>query len=69
MRFTRIRGTIFRRQPVDSHNIAIESEIEEAVIEGIELRILAAPIKVLSSKGKIKAIECIRMKLGDKRRP
>ena len=45
---------------------AIETEIEEAVIEGIDLKILAAPIKILSRNGKIEAIECIRMKLGDK---
>ncbi len=44
---------------------AIKSEIEEAIIEGIDIQLLVTPIKVLSSNGKIKAIECIRMELGD----
>ncbi len=44
---------------------AIKSEIEEAIIEGIDIQFLAAPTKVLSSNGKIEAIECIRMELGD----
>jgi len=44
---------------------AIKSEIEEALLEGIEIQFLAAPIKVLSDNGKIKGIECIRMKLSD----
>jgi NADH-quinone oxidoreductase subunit F len=44
---------------------AIESEIEEALEEGIDIQYLAAPIKVLSDNGKLKAIECIRMRLSD----
>jgi NADH-quinone oxidoreductase subunit F len=44
---------------------AIKSEIEEAIIEGIDIQFLAAPTKVLSSNGKVEAIECINMELGD----
>jgi len=44
---------------------AIKSEIEEAIIEGIDIQFLAAPTKVMSSNGKIEAVECINMELGD----
>jgi len=44
---------------------AIKSEIEEAIMEGIDIQFLAAPTKVLSSHGKIEAVECISMELGE----
>jgi NADH-quinone oxidoreductase subunit F len=44
---------------------AIESEVDEAIIEDIDIQFLVVPTKVLSSNGKIEAIECVRMKLGD----
>jgi len=44
---------------------AIPSEVDEAILEGVEIQFLVAPTKVLSSNGKIKAVECIRMELGD----
>jgi NADPH-dependent glutamate synthase beta subunit-like oxidoreductase len=44
---------------------AAKEEIEEAIKEGIEIQFLVAPTRVLSEKGKLKQIECIRMKLGD----
>ncbi len=44
---------------------AIKSEIEEAIIEGIDIEFLTAPTTVLSSNGKMNAVECIRMELGD----
>jgi hypothetical protein len=44
---------------------AIKSEIEEAIVEGIDIQFLAAPTKVMSSNGKIEAVECINMELGD----
>ncbi|MDH5742808.1 MAG: FAD-dependent oxidoreductase [Candidatus Aminicenantes bacterium] len=44
---------------------AIKSEIEEAIAEGIDIQFLSVPIQVLSSNGKIEAVECIRMELGD----
>jgi len=44
---------------------AIPSEIEEAILEGIDIQYLVTPIGVQSNNDKIKGIECIRMKLGD----
>jgi NADH-quinone oxidoreductase subunit F len=44
---------------------AIKSEIEEAMIEGIDIQFLSVPTEVLSSNGKMNAVECIRMELGD----
>jgi NADPH-dependent glutamate synthase beta subunit-like oxidoreductase len=45
---------------------AIESEVEEALLEGIDIQFLVTPIEVLSGNGKVEAIKCIRMKLGDR---
>ena len=44
---------------------AIKSEIEEAIKEGIDIQFLVAPTKVQSNNGKVSAIECLRMELGD----
>ena len=44
---------------------AIKSEIEEAILEGIDIQFLSVPIQVQSSNGQIEAVECIRMELGD----
>lgn len=44
---------------------AIKSEIEEALAEGIDIQFLAAPVNVLSRHGKLEAVECIRMELGE----
>jgi NADH-quinone oxidoreductase subunit F len=45
---------------------AIKSEVDEAITEEIDLQLLVVPTKVLSSNGKIEAIECVRMELGDR---
>jgi len=44
---------------------AIRSEIDEAVIEGIDIQMLVAPVKVLATSGRLKRIECIKMELGE----
>ena len=44
---------------------AFKDEIEGAIEEGIDIQFLTAPTKVLSENGKVKGIECIRMKLGE----
>jgi len=44
---------------------AAREEIEELDKEGIELQLLAAPVKVLRRNGGVEGIECVRMKLGD----
>ena len=56
-------GDIYYR-PTKSEMTAIKSEIEEAIIEGVDIQYLVAPTKVLPGKGKVNEIECIRMKLG-----
>jgi len=40
-------------------------EIAEAQEEGVKIRFLAAPLKVVAKNGKVTAIECIKMKLGE----
>jgi NADH-quinone oxidoreductase subunit F len=54
---------LYRRTRVEMP--AIESEIEESLEEGIDIQYLAAPVKVLSDNGKLKSIECVRMRLSD----
>ena len=44
---------------------AENEEIEELLREGIEVKYLTAPVKVISKGGKLKGVECIRMKLGE----
>jgi NADH-quinone oxidoreductase subunit F len=44
---------------------AFKEEVDAAIEEGIEIHFLANPIKVHVEQGRIKAIDCIRMKLGD----
>ena len=44
---------------------AFSEEIEKAVEEGINIKFLAAPTKIIAKNGKINAVECIQMKLGD----
>ena len=40
-------------------------EIEECHEEGIELMTLTNPIRVIAENGRVKAVECIRMELGE----
>ncbi|MBN1885173.1 MAG: FAD-dependent oxidoreductase [Candidatus Krumholzibacteriota bacterium] len=40
-------------------------EIEDAIDEGIEILELAAPIGIVAEKGRLKALRCRRMKLGE----
>ena len=44
---------------------AWEEEINEALKEGIEIEFLVAPVRVISVKGKITKLECIKMELKD----
>jgi len=43
---------------------AIADEVEEAIREGIPIEFLVAPERVIRSKGRVGALELIRMKLG-----
>jgi heterodisulfide reductase subunit A len=44
---------------------AIAAEIEDAIEEGVELKVLANPVEVIETKGRIMGIRCIRMELGE----
>lgn len=44
---------------------ADDMEIEEALKEGAELVQLVAPVKILTSGGKMSGVQCIRMELGE----
>jgi len=44
---------------------ADEMEIEDCLEEGIEIMELAAPVGIVAERGKLKALRCIRMKLGE----
>lgn len=44
---------------------ATVEEIEEAINEGVAINFLVAPVKVISSNGKLTGVEFRRMKLGD----
>lgn len=44
---------------------ADEMEIEDALEEGIEIMELAAPIGIIKENGRLKALRCRRMKLGE----
>lgn len=44
---------------------ANEIEIDAAEHEGVEMHFLAAPVKVITDNGRVKALECIQMELGE----
>ena len=53
---------LYRREKKDMP--AFEEEIEEALDEGIGLRLLESPSKVIVKDGKVAALQCIGMSLG-----
>jgi heterodisulfide reductase subunit A-like polyferredoxin len=44
---------------------ANEEEIAECREEGIEIMTLTSPVRVIEEKGRVKALECIKMQLGE----
>lgn len=44
---------------------AYRHEVEEAEKEGVKIQFLTSPLKMLGENGKVKGIECIRMRLGE----
>jgi len=40
-------------------------EVEEALSEGVKIEFLVSPKRVLGENGKVKAIECVQMRLGE----
>ena len=45
--------------------LASREELEECEKEGISFYYLTAPTKIIGEKGKVKGVECVRMKLGE----
>ncbi|MBC8249369.1 MAG: FAD-dependent oxidoreductase, partial [Anaerolineales bacterium] len=43
---------------------AIADEIEEALAEGVNIRYLTAPVELLTEKGRVTGLKCVRMELG-----
>ncbi len=43
---------------------ASEEELEECAEEGVEIMTLTAPLRLLSENGRVRGLECIRMRLG-----
>lgn len=54
---------IYRRTRVEMP--AFKEEVDSAIEEGIDIKFLAAPTKILTQNGRLTAIECIRMELGE----
>ena len=54
---------IYRRTKAEMP--AAEEEVEQVTNEGINIQFLTTPVKVISDNGKVTAIECIKMRLGD----
>jgi len=54
---------LYRRSPQEMP--AIKSEITAAEKEGVKFHYLAAPLKIVSSNGKIEGLECVCMRLGE----
>ncbi|MCK4830987.1 FAD-dependent oxidoreductase, partial [bacterium] len=44
---------------------AFKEEVEAAIEEGIEMQFLATPSRIVTEKGKITGVECIKMELGE----
>jgi len=55
---------IYRRSRAEMP--AFEAEVEALFEEGIRVQFLTAPKSIIAEKGKINALECIRMELGEK---
>jgi len=55
---------LYRRTKVEMP--AFPEEVDAAIDEGVDIQFLVAPVKVLTKDGKVTAVECIRMKLGEK---
>lgn len=54
---------IYRRSRVEMP--AHRDEVEAALKEGVEIIFLATPVEIIGENGKVKAVKCIRMRLGE----
>ena len=57
--------TIFYRR-TKAEMPALAEEVDAAIDEGVDIQFLVAPVKVITEKGRAVAIECVRMRLGEK---
>lgn len=53
---------VYRRSRAEM--LAIEKEVEEAEVEGVRIRFLTNPTRIIGENGKVTGMECISMKLG-----
>jgi heterodisulfide reductase subunit A len=44
---------------------AMAEEVDDAEAEGVEIRYLVAPVEVLGEGGKVRALKCVKMRLGE----
>jgi heterodisulfide reductase subunit A len=44
---------------------AMAEEVDDAEAEGVEVRYLVAPVEVLGEGGKVRALKCVKMRLGE----
>jgi len=56
--------TVLYRRTADEMP-AIKSEVEAAKEEGVGIQFLTAPLRIIGTNGKVRAVECIRMELGE----
>lgn len=64
LRLGRKVNILYRRSQMEMP--AFKDEIKEALEEGLNIRYLTQPVRVLEENGQISGLECIRMELGDK---
>jgi NADPH-dependent glutamate synthase beta subunit-like oxidoreductase len=57
--------SVIYRRSIDQMPAARE-EVEDVIAEGIEIVELAKPLKVISKRGKMTGLECLRVTLGEK---
>ncbi|OGS52337.1 MAG: hypothetical protein A3K75_04820 [Euryarchaeota archaeon RBG_13_61_15] len=57
--------TVLYRRTIDEMP-AIRSEIEAAREEGVKMQFLVSPVRIMGEGGKVEAVECVRMELGER---
>ncbi len=64
-RFASVEKTVIVYRRTYDEMPAFHEEVDAAVDEGIELMLLAAPVRILRRNGRVTALECRKMELGD----
>ncbi len=63
LRMGRLPKILYRRSREEMP--AIEDEVENAEMEGIEIRYLTQPVRVYGENGKVRSLELVNMRLGE----